>query len=191
MEKKLDGNCTRMLHALLNKTVAVQPLTPHLTNHPSKMSQTYWALPKKLGQTPKQCFMDSDTWTHQCQLTSKKLYLSALCEYWMSSRGLTKSNGGSGWMVKKVKYSLMMIIIINLTFGIELKTCHLDDIPVVFILGITNSLPIIPQSVIALLFCVCVCVCVYVSFLFCFFLPWIKKRSFSEVCEQANCGKQL
>ena len=45
LEKNLDGNCTRMLSAVLNleavpyKTAAVRPLTFHLTNHPNKISK--------------------------------------------------------------------------------------------------------------------------------------------------------
>ena len=46
--KKLDGNCTRMLQAILNKileatsqkTAAVSSPTNHLVNHPNQMNKT-------------------------------------------------------------------------------------------------------------------------------------------------------
>ena len=103
LKKKLDGNCTRMWHAVLNKswkqqhykTAAVQSLTSSLANHPSQMNklcrlqhilfirQTHkWHSP-----------MDSYIWTHQCWLTCKNLYLSTQSGHWMSSRGLAKSDG--------------------------------------------------------------------------------------------------
>ena len=48
LKTKLDKNYTRMLHAVLNKNLeagphkiaAVQLLTSHLPNHPSKMNKT-------------------------------------------------------------------------------------------------------------------------------------------------------
>ena len=61
----------QILEATPHKTAAVRPLTSHLANHPSKMKKTYWA--------------------HQCWLTSKDLHSSALCEHWVQSRGLAKS----------------------------------------------------------------------------------------------------
>ena len=36
------------------KTVALQPLTSHFTNHPSKMNKTCWTLLLKHGLTHKQ-----------------------------------------------------------------------------------------------------------------------------------------
>ena len=47
LEKKLGGNCIRILYTVLNKPCkhqAVGPLTSHLTSHPRK---TCWALLKK------------------------------------------------------------------------------------------------------------------------------------------------
>ena len=80
MEKKLDGNYTRMLYTILNKsgkqhphkTVAVQLLTSPLKNHPSK---TYKALLEKKGQTHKQySSMNPYTWAIQCWPTSKDFH---------------------------------------------------------------------------------------------------------------------
>ena len=48
-EKKLGGSYTKILHFKLTlkaasyKTSVIQPLTSHLTKHPSKTSKTYWA----------------------------------------------------------------------------------------------------------------------------------------------------
>ena len=59
MEKKPDGDCSRMLHAeqileaTPHKTAAVWPLTSHLTNYPSKMNKIYCALLENYGQTHK------------------------------------------------------------------------------------------------------------------------------------------
>ena len=91
MEKKLEGNYTRMLcsvlnkswkqHALPAKTAALQPLTFYLTNHSSKMNKTCGALQDKQGQTQKQLFsMGYSTWTNQCWPTRKDLLISALCQ---------------------------------------------------------------------------------------------------------------
>ena len=67
------------LEAALYEIAVVRPLTSHLTNHPSKMSKTCWELLKKLGQTHKQSYpTDSHTWTHQCCLTSKNLFISSM-----------------------------------------------------------------------------------------------------------------
>ena len=60
----------QILKGAPNKTVAARPLTSHLTNHSSKMNQTYWALPDKQRWTLKQqSLMDSYTWTCQRWLT--------------------------------------------------------------------------------------------------------------------------
>ena len=47
--KKRDGDYTRMIFAVLNKsckqvpkTAAIRPLTSHLTNHPIKLNKTCW-----------------------------------------------------------------------------------------------------------------------------------------------------
>ena len=42
MEKKLDGNNTKMLQATPYKTMAEQPLTSHLINYPNKTNKTCW-----------------------------------------------------------------------------------------------------------------------------------------------------
>ena len=53
MEKKLDGNHAKMLHAeqileaTLHKTAAVWPLTSHLKNHSNKMNNACRALVEK------------------------------------------------------------------------------------------------------------------------------------------------
>ena len=52
LEKKLDGNCKRILHAVLNKSweqhpnksEVVWPLTSHLINHPFKTNKIYRTL---------------------------------------------------------------------------------------------------------------------------------------------------
>ena len=65
MEKKLDGNYTRMLRISLNKswkqhpheTTAVRLLASHLTNHPSKTNKTCRKLLEKQGRTHKRRFL--------------------------------------------------------------------------------------------------------------------------------------
>ena len=83
MEKKLDGNYTRMLHTILNKswrqhprkTAAVWPLIPHLKNYASKMNKTHGTLIEKQRWTYKWYSpMDPYTWICQCWSTSKNLY---------------------------------------------------------------------------------------------------------------------
>ena len=58
LDKKQDGNSTRILHADLNKSWKQHPtkqqLYTHLTNHPSKMNKTYWSLLENQERTHKQ-----------------------------------------------------------------------------------------------------------------------------------------
>ena len=80
LKKMRDGNypCFKqILEAVPYKTAAVQPLTSHLTNHPSKTSK------KCLGTAGE--VMHSYTWTHQGWLISKNLHSSTLCEHLMPS----------------------------------------------------------------------------------------------------------
>ena len=71
-EKKLDGNHTRMLHAVLNKSQKQYPTKQQLYSLLSPISKTiqvrqtkHGALLEKQGQTHKQCFsMDPYTWLH-------------------------------------------------------------------------------------------------------------------------------
>ena len=81
--KELDRNCTRMLHAVEKilesapyKTATVQPLTSHLTNHPSKMSKTCWSLLKKYEQT---CELQSLTHRHTSVGGPTKTYIHQFC----------------------------------------------------------------------------------------------------------------
>ena len=62
----------------------IKSLSDNLKDLFTKTIQT-----RNVRQTPKFCFpMDSNTWTDQCWLTSKNLYSSALCGYWILFRGL-------------------------------------------------------------------------------------------------------
>ena len=102
LEKRLDGNYTRMLCAVFNKSWRSPswPLTIHLTNYPGKTNKTCWALLKKQEPTHNQHSpVDSYTWTHQNWPTSKDLYSSALCEHYMQSRWPTKigTDNGREW----------------------------------------------------------------------------------------------
>ena len=45
--------------------------------------------------------MNYYTWTHQCWLTSKDLYTSALCRHWMPSRGAARTNRWEGWIARE------------------------------------------------------------------------------------------
>ena len=70
IEKKLDGNCTRMLWGILHKFSkqnntqqgSCKVTKSHLKNHPSKMNKICEALLEKQGQTHKQ--HSSMNWTH-------------------------------------------------------------------------------------------------------------------------------
>ena len=78
IEKKLDGNCTRMLRAILNKSWKQQPTKQQLYSHlppiSSKTNKTCRTLLEKQGQTHEWCSpTDLFTWTCQCWLTSKNL----------------------------------------------------------------------------------------------------------------------
>ena len=61
IEKKIDGNYTRILQAILkeileatsHETIAVWLLTSHLKNHPNKRSKAYGILLEKQGWTHK------------------------------------------------------------------------------------------------------------------------------------------
>ena len=74
----------QILEATPHKTTAVQLLTFHLKDHPSKMNKTCRTLLLQQEWTHKWCSsMDSYTWTYQCRPTSKNLFISALCGYKM------------------------------------------------------------------------------------------------------------
>ena len=96
LEKKLFGNYTRMLPAVLNKFWK-QHVTKQLYSHLPLIIQTnQWQ--NMQGTTEeirtKWCSpMDSNTWTHQYWLTNKNFHLSALCESWMWSRVMADSDG--------------------------------------------------------------------------------------------------
>ena len=47
--------------------------------------------------------MNSNTWIHQCWPSSKHLHSSMPYRHWVLSRGLVKSNGQYGWIVRKRK----------------------------------------------------------------------------------------
>ena len=87
VEKKLNRNYTRLLRAILYKswkqhpleTIAVQPLTSHLKNHPNQTNKTCGTLLEKQGRTHKwRSSMDPFTWTCQSWPTNKNLFTSAL-----------------------------------------------------------------------------------------------------------------
>ena len=97
LEKKLHGNYTEMLHAILqileaapNKTASVQLLTSHLINHPRHAGNSWWSKDKLRSDV---FLMDSYAWTHQCGLTSKILLSSVLYRHWMQSRVFIKRDG--------------------------------------------------------------------------------------------------
>ena len=81
LEKKLDGNYTnkdvaccfeQILEAASYKIPGVPPFFSHLVNHPNKTIKICLPLLEKQGQTHKKHSpMYSNTWTHQCWLTSK------------------------------------------------------------------------------------------------------------------------
>ena len=87
-EKNLDGNHSKMLPAITNKTWKQYHLPPILQN-----IQVRWELPGKSEQTHNQhSTMDSFVWTHQCWPTFKYWHWSAWCRHKMLSRGLAKND---------------------------------------------------------------------------------------------------
>ena len=83
--KKLDGNDTRILRAILNflkapaykEEEAVRPLTTHLTNHPRETNKTCWALPRKHWSTHKKRWNPSNWYSSVGWPT--KPYIHQLC----------------------------------------------------------------------------------------------------------------
>ena len=81
LEKKLDGNNTRMLRAVSNNlrgntpqnNKTALPLSSYLTNHPCRISNTCRTQLEKQERTDKrQSLVNSHTWTHHCWLTNIK-----------------------------------------------------------------------------------------------------------------------
>ena len=66
MEIHKDAACCseQTREAAPYKTVAVQPLTSHLANHPRKASKTYWVLPEKQGWTQSDILLWTPTQGH-------------------------------------------------------------------------------------------------------------------------------
>ena len=86
LEQRLLGNYMRIkcfeqiLEAVPYKTAAIQPLTSYLTAHPVETSKTCLA-------------MFSCGLLHINTPVLANQLSSALCGYWMLSRGFSKSNG--------------------------------------------------------------------------------------------------
>ena len=99
--RKLNGNHTRMLHIVLNKSwkqhphrTSVSPPASHLTNHSSKMNKRCWELLEKQGWTHNQHSpMDCCTWTCLYWPISKDLFISALCGQWIQPSRPARSYG--------------------------------------------------------------------------------------------------
>ena len=94
LEKKLDGDYTRMLHAVFNKSWK-QLLYGHL----SPISQT---IQVKQARHARHCWRSSVTWSSQCWLTSQILYSSALCRYCLEDLPRAMTSKDEGWERIKV-----------------------------------------------------------------------------------------
>ena len=88
-----------------NKTVAVRPLTSHLTNYPNKMNKTCWTnVGWSKDKLLSDLLMDSYMWIYQCWPTIKNLtFIRSLCRHLVLSRGLMKSDGYGDWWQERVK----------------------------------------------------------------------------------------
>ena len=115
LKKKLDGNYTRILHAILNKSRKQHPTKQHMYSHLPPISQTIqvrWKRHTGNSSRSKQKLISKFLqWTHhQCRLTCKDLHTSALCGHQMQSRGLSGTDGGREsmnsmlWFVNDGKY---------------------------------------------------------------------------------------
>ena len=87
LEKKLDGNYTRMLRAILNKSWRQHPTRPqtirppasHHENYPSQTNQTCRTLLEKQGRAHKGCTpMDPHIWPGKSRTTSSDINTAAL-----------------------------------------------------------------------------------------------------------------
>ena len=68
----------QIVEATFDKVAGVRLLTPHLTNHSSKMQKTYVAILEKQERIQKWCFLrDFYTWT--CQLWPTSIDLHQMC----------------------------------------------------------------------------------------------------------------
>ena len=87
LEKKLDGNYTRMLRAILNKswrqhpheTPTVRPPASHHENYIGQTSQTRWTLQEKQRRARKwRTTMDPHIWPSKSRTTSPNLHSAAM-----------------------------------------------------------------------------------------------------------------
>ena len=102
IEIKRDGNCTRMLRAILNKSLK-QQLTKQFCGHLPPISKIIWVRwTRHVGHCWRSkdefindvLHMDPFTWTCQCWPTSKYLPRTALCWHW---KQFGKHAGSDGW----------------------------------------------------------------------------------------------
>ena len=103
LEKKLDGNHSKMLCTVLNKYWIHQPTKHLLYGHLPSTSPTIlvkWM--ENQRQTHKwSSSVGSRTWTHSYWSTSKDLHSSAQFGHWMPPRGLFKCNGWLEWITRE------------------------------------------------------------------------------------------
>ena len=79
LEKKLDGNYTRMLEATPHKVPTIRPPTSNLENYPSKTNQTRRKLLEKQGRTHQWCTpMDPHIWPSKSRTTSSNIHTAAM-----------------------------------------------------------------------------------------------------------------
>ena len=87
LERRLDGNYTRMLRAVLNKsrrqhtheTPTIRTLAPHHKNYTSSTNQTRGTLLEKQRRAHKRCTpVDPHSWMCKCGTTSTNLHTAAM-----------------------------------------------------------------------------------------------------------------
>ena len=82
MEKKLDGNYTRILRVILNKSWRAHPTKQQLYGHLPPMNQTCRTLLEKQERAHKWCsLMDTHIWPTKSRMTSLNQHTAALCRY--------------------------------------------------------------------------------------------------------------
>ena len=92
LEKKLDGNYTRMLWAILNKSWRQHPTRHQLYGHLPPITKTIQVrrtrhtLLEKQGRTHKWCTLMSHTWPCKSRTTSTNIHSAAMWGYGMLSR---------------------------------------------------------------------------------------------------------
>ena len=116
LEKKWNGNCIRMVLAVLNRSWKQHPRKQHMYSHFVSISLTIYV---RWARHPGHCWksdelmISSYIWTHLCWLANKNLQPSVQFRHWMLHWGLGDSLG-----YLCCHHCLMIMLIMMVTFTI-------------------------------------------------------------------------